>query len=237
MSFVDIECAYCGTADGPFHRDHVVPRSRGGPDTPSNLVMACAPCNLHKSASLPSEWMGDGVPSLVAKIEERISSSVAKSFAKRGIQRRRRSAPIESDAICYFCGAPLVSMDDAFLELFDQEVGLPYLSQAHIRFKANGGQELRGALAYPGNGLSLVSDGSWSRSQSIVVFSHAECGPDIGYAIGLHQLAYVGAAVDWSRHLGEKTRFPQVFDDLAHAESVATRMFVDAERRKRGLKR
>lgn len=44
-------CTYCGTTTGPFHCDHVVPLSRGGPSDQSNLTISCAPCNLAKGAS------------------------------------------------------------------------------------------------------------------------------------------------------------------------------------------
>lgn len=52
-------CIYCGATDLPLTLDHVVPRSRGGPDTIDNLVPACLPCNCAKGARTPSEW---GVP-------------------------------------------------------------------------------------------------------------------------------------------------------------------------------
>ncbi len=40
-------CVYCGAAhDLTF--DHVMPRSKGGRTTWSNIVTACAPCNLRK---------------------------------------------------------------------------------------------------------------------------------------------------------------------------------------------
>lgn len=32
------------------HVDHVFPRARGGPSTPDNLRLLCAPCNLSKAA-------------------------------------------------------------------------------------------------------------------------------------------------------------------------------------------
>ncbi len=41
-------CHYCGGAAG--HVDHVVPLARGGPTHESNLVAACANCNLRKGA-------------------------------------------------------------------------------------------------------------------------------------------------------------------------------------------
>lgn len=36
-------------------RDHVIPRGRGGPNTLSNLVLACYPCNIRKGVRLLSE--------------------------------------------------------------------------------------------------------------------------------------------------------------------------------------
>jgi 5-methylcytosine-specific restriction endonuclease McrA len=47
-------CAYCG--DPAQHLDHVVPISRGGADAAHNLLPACAPCNLSKSAKSLAEW-------------------------------------------------------------------------------------------------------------------------------------------------------------------------------------
>ncbi len=80
-------CVYCGVAvvrRGPgLHRaphlatlDHVVPRSRGGPTRPDNLVLACAACNNARgvedaesfsarrgaSAANPSPLEGEGGP-------------------------------------------------------------------------------------------------------------------------------------------------------------------------------
>ena len=51
------KCRYCGTTKGPFHIDHVLPRSRGGSDSHENLVVACAACNMSKGARTPEEWL------------------------------------------------------------------------------------------------------------------------------------------------------------------------------------
>jgi hypothetical protein len=48
-------CAYCG-GPGPFHDDHVEPLSRGGLDTPTNLVPACQRCNNSKWARPVESW-------------------------------------------------------------------------------------------------------------------------------------------------------------------------------------
>jgi 5-methylcytosine-specific restriction endonuclease McrA len=50
-------CQYCGDPR-PSHDltfDHLVPRSRGGRTTWSNVVTACSTCNLRKSNRLPEE--------------------------------------------------------------------------------------------------------------------------------------------------------------------------------------
>jgi 5-methylcytosine-specific restriction endonuclease McrA len=42
-------CQYCGTTNARMTLDHVVPQSRGGPNTWSNLVCACFRCNQVKN--------------------------------------------------------------------------------------------------------------------------------------------------------------------------------------------
>lgn len=46
-------CQYCGlTADGTeLHVDHVIPHSKGGSDTPDNLITSCKSCNYGKGAT------------------------------------------------------------------------------------------------------------------------------------------------------------------------------------------
>jgi hypothetical protein len=45
-------CEYCRAPEAifnlPFEVEHIVPSSRGGPDDPTNLALACRACNLHK---------------------------------------------------------------------------------------------------------------------------------------------------------------------------------------------
>jgi hypothetical protein len=57
-------CTYCGkvTVEEPdpdkLHRDHIIPKSRGGNDSPENETPACRWCNLDKGASTNPEWYG-----------------------------------------------------------------------------------------------------------------------------------------------------------------------------------
>lgn len=50
-------CVYCGATHVPLQLDHVIPRSRGGADTPDNLVASCRSCNASKGAKTPDEWV------------------------------------------------------------------------------------------------------------------------------------------------------------------------------------
>jgi 5-methylcytosine-specific restriction endonuclease McrA len=45
----EFTCQYCGAKDS-LTFDHVVPRSRGGRTTWTNVVAACGPCNLRKGS-------------------------------------------------------------------------------------------------------------------------------------------------------------------------------------------
>ncbi len=50
-------CMYCGDQFGveKLTRDHIVPRSRGGQETWTNLVAACRRCNQRKGNQTPEE--------------------------------------------------------------------------------------------------------------------------------------------------------------------------------------
>ncbi len=48
-------CAYCGVG-GELQWEHIIPRSRGGPDTIDNMVRACPPCNLRKGDRYLLDW-------------------------------------------------------------------------------------------------------------------------------------------------------------------------------------
>ncbi len=53
----DYMCMYCGGqfAEHQLTRDHVVPISRGGRDTWSNVVVACRVCNTRKGGRTPEQ--------------------------------------------------------------------------------------------------------------------------------------------------------------------------------------
>lgn len=52
-------CAYCGDRPGQLDPDHVVPLSRGGINSTTNLLPSCRQCNGDKRDLLLSEWAVD----------------------------------------------------------------------------------------------------------------------------------------------------------------------------------
>jgi 5-methylcytosine-specific restriction endonuclease McrA len=51
-------CYYCGQKVSPkkLTMDHIIPISRGGKTTKSNVTPACKECNTKKKTMLPFEW-------------------------------------------------------------------------------------------------------------------------------------------------------------------------------------
>ena len=49
-------CSYCGSSDGPFEIDHVLPVALGGEDVIENLVVACRCCNRSKGSKPVNDW-------------------------------------------------------------------------------------------------------------------------------------------------------------------------------------
>jgi hypothetical protein len=51
----DGHCQVCDRADVMLHVDHIIPKSRGGTDEPTNLRALCASCNQKKGANPPAD--------------------------------------------------------------------------------------------------------------------------------------------------------------------------------------
>jgi len=53
-------CIYCGSGNGPFEIDHIIPISKGGaPLDVENLATSCAACNGAKAAKMLCDWIGE----------------------------------------------------------------------------------------------------------------------------------------------------------------------------------
>ncbi len=65
---------YCGKSNVPFEIDHVQPRSRGGSDRVSNLVLVCHECNASKANQTASEY---GHPAVEAQAKVPLRDAAA----------------------------------------------------------------------------------------------------------------------------------------------------------------
>lgn len=55
------KCYYCSKKVGKkYDVDHIIPLSKGGSNSPENLVIACPSCNRAKKDKLPHEWFEGG---------------------------------------------------------------------------------------------------------------------------------------------------------------------------------
>lgn len=66
---IDPRCYYCGRVVSlrGSTLDHVTPRSRGGTDSPGNLVLCCKGCNTVKADRPLAEWL-DVLEEITARV-------------------------------------------------------------------------------------------------------------------------------------------------------------------------
>jgi hypothetical protein len=103
------------------------------------------------------------------------------------------------DLDCYFCGKALKS-DDAYFVICDRE--LPPFSTDRtkfVRINEHGDEEVYGVISYP--------EGIDKNFERVVLFAHAKCGSDDGYAFSFDRLGE-----DWDEHLHEKPWWAPVID-------------------------
>ena len=74
-------CAYCSSKSKRLTLDHVLASSKGGINSWSNLVPACAKCNASKGSRNLSEWYTVSLPSYS---EERLQQILNRYSVKSG---------------------------------------------------------------------------------------------------------------------------------------------------------
>lgn len=82
LSKWDRRCSYCGASHIPLQLEHIVPRSRGGSNRPSNLALACEPCNTRKGSQTASEF---GYPEVQAQARVPLRDSAHVSSLKTAL--------------------------------------------------------------------------------------------------------------------------------------------------------
>ncbi|MBD2181026.1 HNH endonuclease [Planktothrix sp. FACHB-1355] len=73
-------CVYCGVTNKPFNLDHFHPKSKGGSDRVSNLVLSCVECNQAKGDKLPAEFLSDRLD-ILTKIDKQRKQPLADAAA------------------------------------------------------------------------------------------------------------------------------------------------------------
>jgi len=77
-------CAYCHRENVPFEIDHQVPRSRGGSNRVSNLVLACHGCNRAKGNQTAAEF---GHPEVEAQAKTPLKDAAAVNATRYALVR------------------------------------------------------------------------------------------------------------------------------------------------------
>lgn len=70
-------CVYCGATGVPLNLDHVHPRSRGGSNRVSNLVLACIPCNQDKGSRYVMEFAPKFAPEILQRAKASLRDAAA----------------------------------------------------------------------------------------------------------------------------------------------------------------
>jgi len=72
FAFADGECSYCGKVTKNYHMEHIVPLSKGGPNTLSNICVSCPTCNKSKNNRDLLEWRDfDEVADVIFQVASR----------------------------------------------------------------------------------------------------------------------------------------------------------------------
>src|SRR5260370_4133546 len=77
-------CAYCHQGEVPFEIDHQVPRSRGGSNRASNLVLSCHVCNVAKGTQTAAEF---GHPQVEAQAKTPLKDATAVNATRYALVR------------------------------------------------------------------------------------------------------------------------------------------------------
>ncbi len=92
-------CVFCG-ADENLQVDHLIPRSRGGPDSADNMVLACDTCNASRGDQGVFQWLG-------LKEKDRLHRLVAGKYLKElyDLHAAKGTFNIQKDEISKLCPA------------------------------------------------------------------------------------------------------------------------------------
>lgn len=131
-------CQYCGGRPPTvlLELDHVVPQSRGGDDSPANLITSCQDCNRGKS-NIPLDCLVPGLEERVAEGQERLAQLKAYNRLIKAEERETRKSIAEvQDALGW---EDFQAREAGSLRLFLRRLSLEeVLEAAHIAVSRKG---------------------------------------------------------------------------------------------------
>ncbi len=88
-------CSYCQVKEVPLEIDHIIPKSRGGGNSISNLTLACTPCNQTKGNQTANEF---GHPDIQTRANAPLRDAAAMNIIRSVLLKRLSSfgLPIET---------------------------------------------------------------------------------------------------------------------------------------------
>jgi 5-methylcytosine-specific restriction endonuclease McrA len=88
------KCAYCQIRGMPLEIEHVIPKRRGGSNRPSNLALACEPCNKAKDNQTAEEF---GPPHVMKEAKQPFKDAAAGNATRWELYRRLQALglPVE----------------------------------------------------------------------------------------------------------------------------------------------
>ncbi len=88
-------CSYCQVKEVPLEIDHIIPKSRGGGNSISNLTLACTPCNQTKGNQTANEF---GHPDIQKQANAPLRDAAAMNIIRSVLLKRLSSfgLPIET---------------------------------------------------------------------------------------------------------------------------------------------
>ncbi len=89
------KCAYCGKRNLPLQIEHIVPKSRGGSNSVTNLTLACEKCNLKKGNKTALEF---GYPKIQAQVKLPLKDAAAVNTTRWAIYNKLKAIglPLET---------------------------------------------------------------------------------------------------------------------------------------------
>jgi hypothetical protein len=99
------QCVFCGSPAN-LSTDHLIPRNRGGDDSPDNLVLACTTCNSSRGDKGVFEWLG-------LKEKDKLHRLVAGKYLKQLLRVHEQAKTIDISEwqlsqLCGICPLPKV---------------------------------------------------------------------------------------------------------------------------------